>query len=94
MVIHFFIEGKDSNGIGCFSQESTDLQGPDAQLLCGLARAGFVTMRVEKSGMGDSQDSPCAREVLLSDRVAYMSVGQCVPPGLGLETAADINFNQ
>jgi pimeloyl-ACP methyl ester carboxylesterase len=31
----------------------------DAKLLYGLTRAGFVTMRVEKSGMGDSQGPPC-----------------------------------
>ena len=48
------------NGVGCFSQESLDLSSPDAKLLYGLTRAGFVTMRVEKSGMGDSQGPPCA----------------------------------
>jgi len=47
------------NGIGCFSQESANLQSPDAQLLYGLTRAGYVTMRVEKSNMGDSQGPPC-----------------------------------
>jgi pimeloyl-ACP methyl ester carboxylesterase len=46
-------------GIGCFSQESLDLGSPDVKLLYGLTRAGFVTMRVEKSGMGDSQGAPC-----------------------------------
>jgi len=48
------------NGVGCFSQESIDLSSPDAKLLYGLTRAGFVTMRVEKSGMSDSQGPPCA----------------------------------
>jgi pimeloyl-ACP methyl ester carboxylesterase len=48
------------NGVGCFSQESIDLSSPDVKLLYGLTRAGFVTMRVEKSGMGDSQGPPCA----------------------------------
>jgi len=48
------------NGIGCFSQESANLQSNDAKLLYGLTRAGFVTMRVEKSGMGDSEGPPCA----------------------------------
>lgn len=46
-------------GIGCFSQESLDLGSPDAKLLYGLTRTGFVTMRVEKSGMGDSQGPSC-----------------------------------
>jgi pimeloyl-ACP methyl ester carboxylesterase len=47
------------NGIGCFSQESLDLSSMDTKLLYGLTRAGFATMRVEKSGMGDSQGPPC-----------------------------------
>jgi pimeloyl-ACP methyl ester carboxylesterase len=47
------------NGIGCFSQESLDLSSHDARLLYGLSRAGYVTMRVEKSGMGDSEGPPC-----------------------------------
>jgi hypothetical protein len=47
-------------GIGCFSQESLGVQSAEAKLLHGLARAGFVTMRVEKSGIGDSQGPPCA----------------------------------
>jgi pimeloyl-ACP methyl ester carboxylesterase len=47
------------NGVGCFSQESTDLSSHDAQLLYGLTRAGYVTMRLEKSGMGDSEGPDC-----------------------------------
>ncbi len=46
-------------GIGCFSQESLDLGSPDVKLLYGLTRAGFVAMRVENSGMDDSQGPPC-----------------------------------
>jgi pimeloyl-ACP methyl ester carboxylesterase len=47
------------SGIGCFSQESLDITSNDAKLLYGLTRAGFVTMRVEKSGMGDSEGPAC-----------------------------------
>jgi len=47
-------------GIGCFSQESLGVQSTEAKLLHGLARAGFVTMRVEKTGVGDSQGPACA----------------------------------
>ena len=47
-------------GIGCFSQESLGVQSTEAKLLHGLAHAGFVTMRVEKSGVGDSQGPACA----------------------------------
>ena len=46
-------------GIGCFSQESLGVQSTEAKLLHGLARAGFVTMRVEKTGVGDSQGPAC-----------------------------------
>lgn len=46
-------------GIGCFSQESATLATTETKLLYGLTRAGFVTMRVEKSGVGDSQGQPC-----------------------------------
>jgi pimeloyl-ACP methyl ester carboxylesterase len=46
-------------GIGCFSQESLGAQSGEAKLLHGLARAGFVTMRVEKSGVGDSRGPAC-----------------------------------
>jgi pimeloyl-ACP methyl ester carboxylesterase len=46
-------------GIGCFSQESLGVQSSEAKLLHGLARAGFVTMRVEKSGVGDSRGPAC-----------------------------------
>jgi hypothetical protein len=62
-------------GIGCFSQESTDLQGADAKLLYGLTRAGFVTMRVEKSGMGDSQGPPCSSPAvdLLAEQRGYVA---------------------
>lgn len=47
-------------GVGCFSQEIADPRDNVAQLLYGLTRAGFVTMRVEKSGEGDSQGPACS----------------------------------
>ena len=47
-------------GIGCFSQESLDSSSNDTRLLYGLTRAGFVTMRVEKTGIGDSEGPPCS----------------------------------
>ena len=46
-------------GIGCFSQESLGIQTTEAKLLYGLTDAGFVTMRVEKSGIGDSEGPSC-----------------------------------
>lgn len=63
------------NGIGCYSQESADLQSPDAKLLYGLTRSGFVTMRVEKSGIGDSEGPACASPVvdLKAEQRAYIA---------------------
>jgi pimeloyl-ACP methyl ester carboxylesterase len=47
-------------GVGCSSQESLGDLSTVSQLLHGLAHAGFITMRVEKSGVGDSQGPACA----------------------------------
>ncbi|HBY60652.1 MAG TPA: hypothetical protein DEH78_12575 [Solibacterales bacterium] len=47
-------------GSGCGSQESPGLSDPVAQLLHALtAQYSIVTMRVEKSGAGDSDGPPC-----------------------------------
>lgn len=47
-------------GIGCYSVDvATIPQDAYTHLTHDLARAGFVTMRVEKSGVGDSQGPPC-----------------------------------
>jgi pimeloyl-ACP methyl ester carboxylesterase len=49
-----------ATGVGCFSQEIVrPAEGP-ASLLQGLTREGFITMRVEKSGMGDSEGPDCS----------------------------------
>jgi len=59
-------------GMGCYSLDFSGT-GPKAeayqQILDYVTRLGFVTMRVEKTGMGDSQGTPCEtqdfhREVL------------------------------
>ena len=46
-------------GLGCYSLDN--LQPGDAyyELLYGLTRKGYVTMRVEKNGQGASQGPPC-----------------------------------
>ena len=48
-----------ATGVGCFSQEIASPRDSVAQLLHGLTAAGFVTMRVEKSSMGDSEGPAC-----------------------------------
>ena len=49
-------------GLGCTSQDRplAEPQGTDIELLHAVARAGYVTMRVEKSGLGDSDGKPCS----------------------------------
>jgi alpha-beta hydrolase superfamily lysophospholipase len=47
-------------GIGCYSVDvAANPQDPYLNLTHDLARAGFITMRIEKSGVGDSQGPPC-----------------------------------
>jgi alpha-beta hydrolase superfamily lysophospholipase/predicted aspartyl protease len=47
-------------GIGCYSVDvAANPQDAYMHLAHDLSRAGFATMRVEKSGVGDSQGPPC-----------------------------------
>lgn len=46
-------------GLGCYSLDNLQPTNPYYPILYGLTRRGFVTMRVEKSGEGDSEGPPC-----------------------------------
>ncbi len=46
-------------GIGCGSQDNLPPDNAIAKVLYDFTRKGFVTMRVEKSGVGDSEGAPC-----------------------------------
>lgn len=47
-------------GIGCYTVDvAANAQDEYLHLTHDLARTGFVTMRIEKSGVGDSQGPPC-----------------------------------
>jgi pimeloyl-ACP methyl ester carboxylesterase len=46
-------------GIGCYSLDNLDPEGAYGKILYGLTLKGFATMRVEKTGMGDSEGPPC-----------------------------------
>jgi alpha-beta hydrolase superfamily lysophospholipase len=46
-------------GIGCFSIDSPTGIDPYRDLMYHLTRRGYTTVRVEKSGVGDSQGAPC-----------------------------------
>jgi uncharacterized protein len=46
-------------GLGCYSFDNLKLHDAYYELLYGLTRRGYVTMRVEKNGEGKSQGPPC-----------------------------------
>jgi uncharacterized protein len=47
-------------GVPCYSLDNPlDTNGVEAQMMRYFTRQGFVTLRVEKSGMGDSKGLPC-----------------------------------
>jgi pimeloyl-ACP methyl ester carboxylesterase len=59
-------------GIGCFSFD--DAGGPPSaytQVLYHLTRRGFVTVRVEKSGVGDSEGAPCPQVDFDNEAAGY-----------------------
>jgi pimeloyl-ACP methyl ester carboxylesterase len=59
-------------GIGCFSVDiASDAQDAYMRLTHDLSRRGFVTMRLEKSGVGDSQGPPCRSVDFLSEAASY-----------------------
>lgn len=48
-------------GLGCYSVDGlTDKDVPYGQIVYTLTREGYVVMRVEKTGEGDSQGPPCS----------------------------------
>lgn len=47
-------------GIGCYSIDDATANDPYRTLAHELTRRGLIVMRVEKSGVGDSQGAPCA----------------------------------
>lgn len=61
-------------GIGCFSVDvAANPEDGYLRVARDLARAGFVTLRLEKSGVGDSQGPPC-RDVDFHDESAGYAV--------------------
>ena len=46
-------------GLGCYSLDNLTPDHPYRRILYALTQKGFVTMRVEKSGEGDSEGPPC-----------------------------------
>jgi pimeloyl-ACP methyl ester carboxylesterase len=49
-------------GLGCYSLDGVAQSGTYGMVLAALAKANYVTMRVEKTGEGDSQGPACTDE--------------------------------
>jgi uncharacterized protein len=47
-------------GIGCYAIDNSNPQDAYRNLTHDLSRRGFLTLRLEKSGIGDSQGPPCS----------------------------------
>lgn len=47
-------------GLGCYSLDGTDRKSGYGRILSALEEKGFVTMRVEKTGEGDSEGPSCS----------------------------------
>ncbi len=59
-------------GIGCYSVDAaTDPNDAYMRVTHDLSRARFVTMRLEKSGVGDSQGPPCSSVDFLTEERSY-----------------------
>jgi alpha-beta hydrolase superfamily lysophospholipase len=59
-------------GIGCYSIDvATNPEDPYMRLAHDLSKRGFVTMRLEKSGVGDSQGPPCPTVDYVTEAVSY-----------------------
>jgi uncharacterized protein len=59
-------------GIGCYSVDvASNPQDPYLRLTHAISRAGFVTMRLEKSGVGDSQGPPCDQVDFAAEERGY-----------------------
>ena len=49
--------------IGCYSVDPPlGMRAPYLEIVQAMTRAGFATLRIEKSGMGDSQGQPCMEQ--------------------------------
>jgi uncharacterized protein len=54
-------------GLGCYSLDGTDRKTGYGRVLSAFEEKGFVTMRVEKTGEGDSEGPPCTDSSVTPD---------------------------
>lgn len=60
-------------GVPCYSLDTPlDSNATEDKLMSYFTRKGFATMRVEKSGMGDSKGTPCAEIDLKTEADGYL----------------------
>lgn len=61
-------------GIYCGSVDRPQIpQAPDTRMMHELTRAGYVTLRVDKQGLGDSQGPPCAELDFATELAGYVA---------------------
>jgi uncharacterized protein len=66
-------------GIGCYSVDlASSAQDAYMRLTHAISRAGFVTMRLEKSGVGDSQGPPCNQVDFAAEERGYAAALQAL----------------
>lgn len=62
-------------GYTCSSLDDLDESNPYKRMIEAYAKAGFVTLRIEKSGLGDSHNTPPCESTDLLDEVENFEVG-------------------
>lgn len=59
-------------GVGCFSVDNPLSRAePTNRIIDSLSRHGYATLRVDKTGMGDSKGTPCLQSDLESEAAGY-----------------------
>ena len=66
-------------GIGCFSIDAPGTNDPYRDLLYHLTRRGYATVRVEKSGLGDSEGPPCSVADFDTELAGYAAALSAMP---------------
>jgi uncharacterized protein len=61
-------------GLGCYSLDPMKANSPYAHILLSLTRNGFVTMRVDKNGEGDSEGPACESDAATLDLAIKRSI--------------------
>jgi hypothetical protein len=73
------------DGLGCYTLDPMKANSPYAHVLLALTHDGFVTMRVDKSGEGDSEGPACESDAATLDLAAKRSIA-------GIEALRNYDF--